>query len=1140
MSTFQFCTRSFLRYIPLLSLLLLLSLADRASAADWATNYGGLTGANASIQATTRDTAGNRYLIGNFDGTTFTLGNVTLTKIGTQDAFVAKLDASGTVLWAKNFGGSGASVVGLSIAVDGSGNVYLGGYFLNANLTIPALTKIGEYDSFALKLDSSGVTSWAKNFGGSGARTYCTGITVDGSGYVYLGGYFQVANLTTPTLTKTGVQDVFVFKLDSNGAVTWAKNFGGSGASVYGQGIAVDGSGNVYLGGYFFGASLTAPFLMMVGTQDAFAFKLNSSGAVTWAKNFGGSGASVYGQCIAVDGSGYVYLGGYFINANLTAPAVTKIGDSDAFAFKLDTTGAVTWAKNFGGSGASATGRSIAVDGSGNVYLGGDFSNASLTTPSVTKIGDTDAFAFKLSSTGAVTWAKNFGGSGAGAICMSIAVDGSGNVYVGGGFFWNNLTSPSLTRIGSQDAFAFKLSPTSTIIWAKNFGGLIPGGNSRVSATAADASGNTYLAGSFSGATLTLGNITLSRIGSQDTFVAKQDSSGTVLWAKNFGGSSATVYGIGIAVDGSGNVYLGGQFTGADLTTPALAKIGTQDVFAFKLNSSGTTVWTRNYGGYGAVVTGVSIAVDGSGSVYLGGDFQGANLTSPPLTKVGTVDVFAFKLDSGGATTWAKNFGGIGAYAYGRGIAVDGYGNVYLGGYFSNANLTTPALTKIGGTDSFAFKLDSGGATTWAKNFGGIGAYAYGRGITVDGSGNVYLVGYSLPFNLTTPALTAIGGQDAFVFKLDSTGATTWARNFGGSGASTYGIGIAVDGLGNVYVEGHFQAANLTTPPLTKIGTYDTFALKLSSSGATVWAKNYGGTGASTYGLGIAVDGSGNIHLGGYFGGANLATPPLTRIGNPDAFIIYNQLSTLVFAADPHGSLSGATPQTVDYGGSASAVSATPSTGYHFVNWTGSGGFATTTANPLTVTGVTSSMAITANFAIDQYLLTVSLFGSGGGSVNSALPEPAGLISCASDSTSGCSNSFDYGTPVTLAATPDWKSTFTGWGVPCSGSGNCTVTMNGASGVSATFDTVPRVRIGGTTPVDYASLQDAYDHAGADETLKTKVFSFGENLLLTRDIAFTLDGGYSDDFASITGYTTILGTLTIEKGTATVSNLILE
>ena len=264
---------------------------------------------SAEVKATAVDAAGNIYLTGYFsygDATSFSIGGVTLPKIGSRDAWVAKLDSNRTVVWAKNFGGSGAYVTGSSIAVDTAGNVYLAGYFDSAHLTTPALTKIGEYDAFALKLDSSGTTIWAKNFGVSGAYVTGSGIAVDPIGNVYLVGSFD-QSLVTPLLAKLGTKDAFAIKLDSSGTTTWARNYGGGGASVTGSGIAVDGSGNVYLGGYFSSANLGTPALTKLGTRDAFALKLDSSGTTTWARNYGGSGASVTGSGIAVDGSGNVY-----------------------------------------------------------------------------------------------------------------------------------------------------------------------------------------------------------------------------------------------------------------------------------------------------------------------------------------------------------------------------------------------------------------------------------------------------------------------------------------------------------------------------------------------------------------------------------------------------------------------------------------------------------------------------------------------------------------------------------------------------------------------------------------------------------------------------------------------------------------
>ncbi|WP_460505677.1 IPTL-CTERM sorting domain-containing protein [Hydrogenophaga soli] len=1107
----------------LAALLTALMFSRPALAADWAKNFGGDT----TITGTAVDGSGNTYITGYFAGASLTLGTTTLSRIGTQDAFAAKLDANGSVLWAKNFGGSGANAGATGIVVDASGNVVLGGYF-NANLTTPTLTKIGTQDAFALKLDGSGAVVWGKNYGGSGATAQANGIAVDGSGNVYLGGYFKTANLTTPVLTRIGVQDAFAFKLDASGVTTWAKSYGGSGTSAWATGIAADGSGNVYLGGYYQDGDFTTPVLARMGAQDAFAFKLDASGAITWAKGYGASGAIAQAKGIAVDGSGNVYLGGTFNAANLTTPALTRIGIQDAFALKLDSSGVTAWAKNYGGAGTNAFATGIAVDAAGNVYLGGYFQDGSFSTPTLARVGARDVFAFKLDSSGTTAWLKRYGGTGGTmAWANGIAVDGSGNLYLGGNFSGGSLTAPALTAIGSQTALVLRqstlppilnsIAPTSgsvaggtvVTLTGYNFTGAtsvkfganngtaltvnsatsitvttpagssgigavdvvvthangsnpagnglfsyfdVPaqptapnvtvtgnvalvsftapaangttitgytvisspvggvdidagslstthrivglaagttysfsvvatnamgssiassgtsastaaslanesfgsfGTNTNITGTAVDGTGNTYVSGTFTGATLVLGATTLTRIGVQDAFVAKLNSSGNVLWAKNYGGSGGYAAASGIAVDGSGNVYLGGFFN-ADLSTPSLARVGLTDAFAFKLDGSGTLTWAKNFGGTGAHALGKAIAIDGSGNVYLDGYFSSGNLTVPALTKLGTQDAFAVKLDGSGTTAWAKNFGGAGASAIATAIAVDSSGNVYLGGYVETANLSTPAVTLIGARDAFAFKLDSSGTTTWARNFGGSGgASVYAKGMALDGTGNVYLVGYFEWANLTTPALTLIGGVDAFAFKLDSTGSTTWARSYGGAGANAYATGVAVDGSGSVHLGGYFQGANLSTPGLSLIGGSDAFAVKLDSGGTSTWTKNFGGSGAAVYLQAIAVDALGNFMLGGYFEGTHLSTPALTLIGAQDAFLFKqsvqsSQLPVVASISPTHGVAAGGTAVTV--------------TGFNFTGATGvkfgaNSGTALTvhSTNSLTVTTPASS-----------------------------------------------------------------------------------------------------------------------------------------------------------------------------------------
>ena len=340
-------------------------------------------------------------------------------------------------------------------------------------------------------------------------------------------------------------------------------------------------------------------------------------------------------------------------------------------------------------------------------------------------------------------------------------------------------------------------------------------------AVAVDGSGNVYVAGT------TYGALAGSHAGASDAFVRKFDAKGAIVWTQQFG-TSTDEQGNGIAVDGSGNVYVTGRTFGGS----------SNGGFVRKLDASGTTLWARPFGD--AAETPAAVAVDGSGNSYVAGT------TYPNGQASG--EAFVRKFDASGTVSWTQQFGGP-SEDEAMAVAVDGSGNSYVAGY--TYGLTSDA----GHRDGFVRKFNSSGVALWTRQFGTAESDEVGAA-RVDGSGNLYLAGTSnggLGGSVT-------GTADAFVRKFDPSGATLWTKQVGTSGYD-YCSGLGVDGSNNVYVVGSTDNASSAS----SAGGDDTYVRKLDSSGATLWTKQIG-TANHDEAQDAAADASGNLYIVGFDG----------------------------------------------------------------------------------------------------------------------------------------------------------------------------------------------------------------------------------------------------------------------------------
>ena len=326
------------------------------------------------------------------------------------------------------YAGSAMNDDGAAIAVDSSGNTYLAGWS-EAPWGSPIHPHSGGRDAFVAKLNSTGVLVW-NTFLGSPDVDEAEAITVDRSGNVYVVGWSRAR--WDGTGGFSGQWGAFVAKLNSQGQLQWHHFMTPDGNEV-GLAVAVDASGNVYVGGWGGMAWDTPPSEQAAGSYVA---KLNSSGVEVWHAFFSETGP--YGlQALAVDVGGNVYAAGRS-EQTWGSPISPYSGGIDAFVAKLNDAGVLKW-HTFMGSSGSDLPESIALDGSGNVYVTGT-SWATWGTPVKphAAVGG-DAFAAKLDSSGVRQWHTFMGWESMG---WAIAVDGSENAYVAGVWAAEPMTHP--------------------------------------------------------------------------------------------------------------------------------------------------------------------------------------------------------------------------------------------------------------------------------------------------------------------------------------------------------------------------------------------------------------------------------------------------------------------------------------------------------------------------------------------------------------------------------------------------------------------------------------------------------------------------------------------------------------------------
>lgn len=340
------------------------------------------------VHALTLSPTGNVSVVGAYNGA-LDFGGGNLVSNGHVDMYATTLAADGSHIWSSHYGGLYFDEA-TTVTSDANGNVYIAGFFMDSvDFGLTTLVSEDGLDAFVLKFGPSGAPLWVAALTGPGDQQ-AFGVAADDD-HVWLAGRFDgELTVASETLLPSDGFDGFMVQLTSEGTLASATAFGGAGDETI-NGIALNSEGPAIAGTFDQAISIGAMSLQSSGGTDGYVAQLDASGAPLWATAVGDIQDQTV-DALTVADNGDVLVAGAFEG---TLETTVSRGQSDAFAMRFDSLGALRWSKGFGGTEADAA-TDISVDPDGYVAVVGYFRDTITLFDDHVSLGDEDLFVTRL------------------------------------------------------------------------------------------------------------------------------------------------------------------------------------------------------------------------------------------------------------------------------------------------------------------------------------------------------------------------------------------------------------------------------------------------------------------------------------------------------------------------------------------------------------------------------------------------------------------------------------------------------------------------------------------------------------------------------------------------------------------------